>query len=60
MIDKPYSFRFAREAARARPGEQITVIRNLALHPTKPMRVLPRSKLRRAWLALRGWELYGN
>lgn len=43
-----------------RRDEQGVYIRNLALHPQKPMRKLPRSRWERAWLALRGWELYGN
>lgn len=33
---------------------------NVAIKPGEPIIKLPRSKWRRAWLSLRGWELYGK
>jgi hypothetical protein len=42
------------------PERTIAVIQNMAIHPTRGTRILPRSRVKRAWLALRGWELYGK
>lgn len=40
--------------------EQGVSISNIAMHPTRGMMKLPQSRLKRAWLVLRGYEIYSR
>jgi hypothetical protein len=49
---------FGYELAPAGATPAVSIV-NLALHPSKPMRIRPRSRLRRWLMRRNGWTIYG-
>lgn len=41
-------------------GSRVAVIRNMVVSPQGRIYKRPKSRVKLAWMALRGWEIYGK